>query len=434
MSRDIYIGFLGLGVVASSVVNLLQEKQEILSHKFNCNLIIKKILVRDLNKQRNCTIDKALLTANPDDVLMDSQIDIVFELMGGINPTLQYVTKAIELGKHIITANKAMIATHGVQLFQFAKNKNVHIAFEAAVGGGIPIIKVLCNALILNKVTSITAILNGTSNYILTRMLQDKVTFEEALSCAQKNGYAEADPSNDLQGIDAAQKLCILSSIAFNAWVQFRDLYVEGIASISLVDLEYAQNLGYVIKHVAVAQRDCHHVRLAVFPALIEQSHRLAKTQGTQNGVLINSHPLGESFYAAAGAGGNETASAILADVCDVISGRSVYLAHEFYESENEYININISDIEWSYYLRIPGTIDQAALKYQARCCGISVAFVSAQQDATITLTYVATARCIDKFIGILQDKHQFSQNITKLRLLNSLTYKSSDVCLTAVL
>lgn len=426
MSNAINIGFLGLGVVASSVVNLLQEKSHNLSEKLGSKIVIKKILVRDIHKKRKCSVDKSLITNNPNDILSDPDIHIILELMGGIDIAEHYVKKAITNGKHIITANKALIATRGKSIFSLAKQNGVQVAFEAAVGGGMPIIKVLQEGLFANKILSITGILNGTSNYILSKMQDDNLSFNSALESAQKHGYAEADPSNDLEGIDAAQKLCILSSIAFNSWVDFKDLYVEGINGINQIDLLYAKKLGYTIKHVAIAKRNENNCHLFVFPALIQDDEFLAKINGTLNGVSIHSYPLGKSFYSAAGAGGNVTASSVLADLFDVISERTANLITDFYDSSNTHIENSIEDTKFSYYLRIPSPVNQLEMKNLAEQYGISLTFISDIQNLTysdntpiIIVTNCIPESTLNEFLIKLQNSGLTTDKITKFRILS---------------
>ncbi|MEI6094078.1 MAG: homoserine dehydrogenase [Gammaproteobacteria bacterium] len=374
---SINIGILGLGVVGSDLVNLLTEHHNELIRKTGYNVVIHKIAVLDVNKPRKCSINGITLTNNAYDVIQDPKIDIIIELIGGIDMPAQYIFAAISEGKHIITANKALIAEHGNKILSSAKEKNVVVVFEAAVCGGLPILKILREGLSGNKIRSIVGVLNGTGNYILTKMLDDGISFNCALEQAQKLGYAEANPNNDIQGIDSVQKLSILASIAFGTDVKYKDVHTEGISHINSLDLLCAKEMGCVIKHLAYAEKDNAYIRLHVHPTLISNIHKLAEIDGVMNGIMIEAEPVGHTFYYGAGAGGRATSSAIIADLIDIIRtinspGSRDYLYSEFIASLN-YLYESIEDLNFSYYVRIPCPLLESDIRVVANRYGIRI-------------------------------------------------------------
>jgi len=315
----INIGVLGLGVVGSGAVALLQQNREEIERKLGASIHIRKIAVRDLHKKRLVDVDRKLLTNNPLEVLDDPSIDIVCELIGGVSPAKEYVLRALANGKHVITANKELIAKDGHDVMEEAGRRKLDFQFEGSVGGGIPIIQPMKNALGGNKVQELMGIVNGTTNYILTRMTQEGADFQDVLAEAQARGYAEADPSSDVDGFDAQYKIAILSSIAFTSRVHVQDVYVEGITHITAIDIERARELGYVIKLVAMAQRvgdDAMQVR--VHPALLPESHPLASVNDVFNAIFVRGDAVGEVMFYGRGAGMMPTGSAVVGDIMDV--------------------------------------------------------------------------------------------------------------------
>ena len=321
MSKSIKLAILGLGTVGTGVVHLINDNLDELKRRSGRDIIITEVGTR---RQRD-DIDPAI-TQNSDlmAVAASNNVDIVIELIGGTTLAKDVILQAINNGKHVVTANKALLAEHGNEIFAAAEANNVHVAYEAAVAGGIPIIKVMREALAANKIDWLAGIINGTGNFIMTEMRDKGRPFADVLSEAQELGYAEADPTFDIEGIDAAHKLALLASIAFGIPLQFDKVYCEGITDITLQDVSYAEELGYRIKHVGFAVRrdgdgDKAGIELRVHPTLIPQDALLANVNGVKNAVLVNSHPLGQTLYYGDGAGAGATASAVMADVMDLV-------------------------------------------------------------------------------------------------------------------
>ncbi|WP_298972147.1 homoserine dehydrogenase [uncultured Psychrobacter sp.] len=321
MSKSIKLAILGLGTVGTGVVHLINDNLDELKRRSGRDITITEVGTR---RQRD-DIDPAI-TQNSDlmAVAASNNVDIVIELIGGTTLAKDVILQAINNGKHVVTANKALLAEHGTEIFAAAEANNVHVAYEAAVAGGIPIIKVMREALAANKIDWLAGIINGTGNFIMTEMRDKGRPFADVLSEAQELGYAEADPTFDVEGIDAAHKLALLASIAFGIPLQFDKVYCEGITDITLQDVSYAEELGYRIKHVGFAVRrdgdgDKAGIELRVHPTLIPQDALLANVNGVKNAVLVNSHPLGQTLYYGDGAGAGATASAVMADVMDLV-------------------------------------------------------------------------------------------------------------------
>ncbi len=312
------IGILGLGVVGSGTVDLLQRNQAELEKKIGIPIQIRRIAVRNLHKQRSVQVNPALLTDNPYEVLDDPENDIICELIGGINPAHKYVMHALKQGKQVVTANKEMMAKSGHDLMHEAAHRKLDLLFEGSVAGGIPIIQPMKNALAGNLVQEVVGIINGTTNYILTRMSKDMADLPDVLLEAQKLGYAEADPSSDIDGYDAQYKIAILSSIAFTSRVNVNDVYVEGIRSLAQKDIAYARELGYCIKLVGIGKRlPDGRMQVRVHPALLPVSHPLAATSDVYNAVLVKGDSVGDVMFYGRGAGSGPTGSAVVGDILD---------------------------------------------------------------------------------------------------------------------
>lgn len=317
MKKKINIGLLGLGTVGTGVVKLLHANGQSIAQKVGADIEIKKIMVRNASKPRSIAVDH-LITTNIDDIINDPEIDIVVELMGGETPAKDYMLKALNAGKHVVTANKDVMAKYGRELFAAAEEKQVDLMFEASVGGGIPIIRPLKQCLAGNKITEIMGIINGTTNYMLTKMTNEYLDFDDVLKEAQAKGYAEADPTADVGGFDAARKIAILASIAFGARVSVDDVSVEGITSISKEDIEYASELGYIIKLLAIAKEDERGIDVRVHPAFVPGNHPLASVNDVFNAIYIKGDAIGEAMFYGRGAGEMPTASAVAGDIIDV--------------------------------------------------------------------------------------------------------------------
>lgn len=317
--NEMKVGLLGLGCVGCGVIRALSRNQEEIERRAGRRLDIVVACARDLNKERDCDLDGIQLTQDPQQVVDHPEVDVVIELMGGIDPARELILRAIDQGRPVITANKHLIALHGSEIFARAEQKGVNIAFEAAVAGSIPIIKNIRESLSGNRIEWIAGIINGTGNYILTAMEEEGRPFSEILAEAQRLGYAEANPTFDVDGTDAAHKLTILASIAFGIPLSYEHVHVEGISGITSENIADARSLGYRIKHLGIAKRADEGIELRVHPTLIPCSRLVANVAGVMNAVVVKSDAAGAHLYYGAGAGGDPTASAVIADLVDVV-------------------------------------------------------------------------------------------------------------------
>jgi len=316
--KPIQVGLLGLGTVGRGTYEVLQRNQHEIARRAGRGIEIAAVAVRDVDKARATVGSEVSVSSNCDDVVRNPDIDIVVELMGGYEPARTLALAAITRGKHVVTANKALLARHGNELFDAARQKGVMLAFEAAVAGGIPIIKALREGLTANRIEWIAGIINGTSNFILSEMRAKGISFEAALKDAQRLGYAEADPTFDVEGIDAAHKLAILSSIAFGLPINIDAAYTEGITHLAAEDIKYAEQLGYRIKLLGIAKRTATGIELRVHPTLVPLQRLIANVEGAMNAILIKGDAVGTTLYYGPGAGSEPTASAVIADLVDV--------------------------------------------------------------------------------------------------------------------
>ena len=316
--RPLNVGLIGLGTVGSQVAERLITAQTQLSRRAGVELCLKRVLVRDVKKRRAVEIAPDLLTPDPADVLEDPAIDVVVEVAGGDEPMRSYLERAIAAGKHVITANKVVMAKHGPELLDAAVEKNVDLYFEAAVGGGIPLISTFRTDLQANRIEKVSAVINGTTNYVLGRMAAAGLTLSEAVSEAQAAGYAEADPTDDIDGFDATYKLAILASIAYEIKVRPDEIFREGIEGVEPVDFRYARELGYAIKLIAHTQRHPGRVEARVHPAMVPLEHPLARVEGAENAVFVEGDLVGQVLLVGQGAGGRPTASAVVGDLIDL--------------------------------------------------------------------------------------------------------------------
>lgn len=317
--KPVKVGILGLGTVGGGTVNVLKRNAAEIARRAGRDIVVTRASAKDLAKPRICDTEGITLTTDPFEIINDPEIEIILELIGGAGPVKEMVLMAIANGKHVVTANKSLIALHGNEIFAKASEKGVIVAFEAAVAGGIPIIKAIREGLSGNQIQWLAGIINGTGNFILTEMREKGRDFADVLAEAQALGYAEADPTFDVEGIDAAHKLTILASIAFGIPLQFDKVYTEGITRITRVDVEYAEKLGYRIKHLGIARKTPEGIELRVHPTLIPERRLIANVNGVMNAVLVKGDAVGPTLYYGAGAGAEPTASAVVADVIDVV-------------------------------------------------------------------------------------------------------------------
>jgi homoserine dehydrogenase len=363
------VGLLGLGVVGGGVARILAEKSARYAGELGCPIEIARILVRDTEKERAFAPDPALLTTDASAVLDDPEIDVVIEVMGGEEPAHRYMREALQAGKYVVTANKEVMAKHGSALLALAQERGVDVLYEASVGGGIPIIAPLKRDLLANEIVGLSAIINGTTNYILTAMSREGSDFDEALARAQALGYAEADPANDIDGVDATYKLAVLASLAFHGQISPDQVYREGIRGLAARDFRYARELGYAIKLLALARRarDGSGVQVRVHPALLPEDEPLAKVDGVLNAVQVEGDLLGRTLFEGQGAGSLPTTSAVVADLLDaahsVVTGVRERLA---WRGEAPLRVVPMGDVLTRYYLRIwvtdrPGVLAQIA-------------------------------------------------------------------------
>ena len=354
--RKINIGLIGFGNVGCGVVKILQQRRSLLSQKIGIEIAIKKICDKDILTKRDVAVDKILLTRNADEILNDPQIDIVVELMGGISPAKEYITNALKKGKHVVTANKALLAEYGSELFAQALARGKNIYFEASVGAGIPIIKSIKEGLVANKFSCVFGIVNGTSNYVLTQMSKESCSFSNAINAAKTKGFAEKDPTLDIEGIDSAHKLVLLTYLAFGKIVSLKDIFIEGISHISAFDIAYAQELGYTIKLLAIAKKEGDELEVRVHPTFLPCQHLLSSVDGVFNAIYVSSDLAGDLMFYGPGAGQLSAASAVVSDIVDLTQDIKAGLFRPTLNTvEDSLIKRlrKIDDFENKYYIRI---------------------------------------------------------------------------------
>ncbi len=379
---------MGLGVVGGGVAAALLDPSQLVAAQAGLPVNLKKVLVRDPYRQRDASVPAGMLTTNPEDLLGDADIHVVVEVIGGVDPAARYLTAALESGKHVVTANKEVMAKHGPELFAAAQRGRAHLLFEASAGGGIPIIGSLMRQLRANEIRSIRSIINGTTNYILTRMAYDHAPFDDALAEAQQRGYAEADPTNDVEGFDAVYKLSILASLAFHQRVAPEAVYREGISALQPQDFRYAQELGYAIKSLAVATLEPGGIGARVYPALIPLENMLGKVDGVYNAVEVTGSLCGQVLFHGMGAGRGPTTSAVVGDLIDI--GRRIRANEPPVEAPmvgaapeqpgRTMLPVKpIDDLQTRYYIRLNVTDQAGVLAQISRILGernISIASV----------------------------------------------------------
>ncbi len=413
--RPIGVGLLGLGVVGAGVAQALRERQDALAKSIGAPVRLVKVLVRDRLKPRRLKLFPSLLTTSPLDVLDNPDVDVVVELIGGEEPAGEYVRRALSHGKHVVTANKDLISQQGPDLLDLADERRLSLRFEGAVGGAIPVVSSLTEDLLGNHITSIHAIINGTTNFILTSMAESGMDAEEALNRAQQLGYAEADPTKDVSGLDAAYKLAILASLAFHTRVDSGQVYRQGIDGLSARDFRYARELGYAIKLLAIAKSQSSGVELRVHPALIPEGHILAKVGGVFNAVEVAGEPVGRTFFHGLGAGADPTTSAVLGDLVHV--GRTLVTGGRPLRRVPDDAALTVkemADVETRYYFRLNVPDRAGVLSQITRVLGdldISIASII-QKDADpqagtaeiVITTHPAREAAVQQSLALLEE------------------------------
>jgi homoserine dehydrogenase len=431
--KPINVGLLGIGTVGGGTFRVLRRNSEEISRRAGCEIRMTAVADKDVARAKEIVGDAARVTGNALDVVNDPDIDIVVELIGGYGVAKEMVLKAIAAGKHVVTANKALLALHGNEIFAVARAKGVTVCFEAAVGGGIPIIKSLREGLTANRIEWIAGIINGTSNFILSEMRTRGAAFADVLKEAQRMGYAEADPTFDIEGVDAAHKLSIMAAIGFGIPVQFDKAHVEGISKLAQEDIRYAEELGYRIKLLGIAKRKAAGFELRVHPTLIPARQLIANVEGVMNAILIKGDAVGQTLYYGAGAGAEPTASAVVADLVDVArmltadpEHRVPHLAFQHDKLSDAPI-LPMGEVETSYYLRLRVEDKAGVLADITRILadqGISIEALvqkeppaGEQQVDIILLTHLAQEKKVDAAIARIEALPVVSGKITRIRM-----------------
>lgn len=431
--KPVRVGLLGLGTVGGGTATVLTRNAEDITQRLGRSIEIVHAAAREINEQTILTADSGVkLSDDAWDVVNNPDVDIVVELIGGYSPARELVLKAIDNGKHVVTANKALIALHGEEIFAAANKQGVSVCYEAAVAGGIPIIKAIREGLAGNKIEWLAGIINGTGNFILTEMRDKGRDFDDVLKEAQALGYAEADPTFDVEGIDAAHKLTILASIAFGIPLQFDKTFTEGISKVTTEDVTYAEELGYRIKHLGIARRTDKGVEMRVHPTLIPEKRLIANVNGVMNAVLVQADAVGPTLYYGAGAGAEPTASAVVADIidvarsfeCDVINKVAALSYQPDHQTNNKVLSVD--EFETAYYLRLkvvdrPGVLSEVAHIFAEQ--GISIEAVIQKEPevggAKVSLILL-TQRVQEKQMNTAIDKissSNISDSVTRIRM-----------------
>ena len=432
--NPVKVGLLGLGTVGGGTVNVLTRNAEEIARRAGRGIRITHAAARLYNPERIHGLDSIEITDDAWSVVDNPEVEIVVELIGGYDPARQLVLKAIENGKHVVTANKALIALHGNEIFAAAQEKGVMVAFEAAVGGGIPIIKAVREGLAANQIQWVAGIINGTGNFILTEMRDKGREFADVLAEAQALGYAEADPTFDVEGIDAAHKLTILAAIAFGMPLHFDKVYTEGISGITRADVAYAEQLGYRIKHLGIARRSNGGVELRVHPTLIPHRRLIANVNGVMNAVLVQGDAVGPTLYYGAGAGSEPTASAVIADLVDVTrvlttdpGNRVPHLAFQPESLLADLPVLPMEEVQTAYYLHMQAMDEPGVLADVARILGergISIEAVvqkepeeGAEHVSLIMLSHRVQEGRMNEAITRIEALECISGSVTRIRV-----------------
>ena len=431
--KPINVGLLGIGTVGGGTFEVLSRNQEEITRRAGRGIVITMVADKDVERARKFVGKAATVTADAFEVVNRPDIDIVIELIGGTTIAQQLILKAIENGKHVVTANKALLATRGNEIFAAARKHDVMVAFEAAVAGGIPIIKALREGLTANRIEWIAGIINGTSNFILSEMREKGASFDTVLKEAQRLGYAETDPTFDIEGIDAAHKLTIIAAISFGIPMRFKDAYIEGIAKLTAADIRYAEELGYRIKLLGITRRTPKGIELRVHPTLMPKRRLIANVEGVMNAILVHGDAVGATLYYGAGAGAYPTASSVIADLVDVTRMHTADPEHRvphlaFQPDQLSSVPIlPITEVETSYYLRMrvydrPGVL--ADITRVLADSGISIdAMVQKEPSAgeeqvdIIMLTHLTVEKSVNVAIAKIENLPVVAGKVTRIRM-----------------
>ncbi len=429
--KPVKVGILGLGTVGGGTVHILQRNAEEIARRAGRGIVVTHACAKEIKKQVEFSTDDIVLTQQLNDVVTDPEIDVIVELLGGTTLAREMTLLAIENGKHVVTANKALIGTHGNEIFKAAQEKGVMVAFEAAVAGGIPIIKVTREGLAANKINWLAGIINGTSNFILTEMRDKGSEFNDVLKEAQDLGYAEANPEFDIEGIDAAHKLTILASLSFGIPLQYDKVYVEGITKITPKDVQYADELGYRIKHLGIAKRTEKGIEMRVHPTFVPHKRLLANVDGVMNAVLVNGDMVGNTLHYGAGAGALPTGSAIVADLVDVVralttdpGNRVPHLAFQP-NTLSDIPILSIDEVETAYYLRMNvldklGVLAQVTNILSQNNISIEAVLQKEPRDEhaeIVLLTHTVLEKQVNVAIQAIEQLGGIEGSVTRMRL-----------------
>lgn len=380
MKEDLSIGLLGLGTVGSGVWTLLQKNSSILEERTGRRIRVKRVAIRDPSKKRDVTVPAELMTTKPEEIVKDPEIDVVVELMGGLQPTRGLILSALESGKHVVTANKALLAECAEEIFKLAHEKGVTVGYEASVAGGIPILKAIREGFIGNRIQEIYGIINGTANFILSEMSQKGKAFKEVLLEAQRAGYAEQDPSFDIKGIDASQKLAILIALCYGVQPPRSGIYIEGIDQVTPLDIDFAARLGFVIKLLAIAKDHSGQIEARVHPTMIPAHHPLADVNGVFNAIFLKGDAVGQTMFIGRGAGMMPTASAVVSDIAMVALGANLPSSGSVGAVLRKPALLSTEELSTEYYLRFSVVDKPGVLARISRHLG--------EEDISITNVY----------------------------------------------
>ncbi|MDV2684136.1 homoserine dehydrogenase [Alkalihalophilus lindianensis] len=354
MKQGINVGLLGLGTVGTGVISIIEQHQQELKHQVGCSVNVTKVLVRDLDKKRGVTVDNDILTTNPEDVCANPDIDVVIEVRGGVDETKEQLIQALEHKKHVVTANKDLMALHGAELLHLASKNGCDLFYEASVAGGIPILRSLVDGLASDRITKMMGIVNGTTNYILTKMSQEGSSYLDVLAQAQDLGFAESDPTSDVEGLDAARKMAILATLGFSMDVKLDDVSVKGISSVTDRDLHYCEQLGYTMKLIGLAKRDDDRIEVSVGPTLLPNEHPLASVHNEYNAVYVYGEAVGETMFYGPGAGSLPTATAVVSDLVTIMKNMRLGVnGHAVNAPLHEKVLKENKEIDSKYFLRM---------------------------------------------------------------------------------